>query len=177
MSIEFKQIASANKRIGRMDIRGKKYATVAARVIAFREMCPSGAITTEIAYNNDDLIIIKATVCDEEGHVLATGHAYEREDSSQINRTSFVENCETSAIGRALAMIGIGSEESIASAEEMANALSQQNLCSAKELQILERVCTANNQNAEDVFPSWPEVTKKEYGDVMARMAALRIKK
>jgi len=55
-----------------------------------------------------------------------TGFAHEDESKSQINRTSAIENCETSATGRALGLLGLGSESSIASAEEVQNAIHQQ---------------------------------------------------
>ena len=70
--------------------------------------------------------IIKSTVSDENGNILGVGHAYEKEGSSYINKTSFIENCETSAVGRALGMCGIGVDTSIASADEVANAIVQQ---------------------------------------------------
>ena len=69
---------------------------------------------------------MKATVKDETGRVIATGHAYEKEGSSFINKTSALENCETSAWGRALGNLGIGIDESMASAQEAANAMIQQ---------------------------------------------------
>ena len=56
----------------------------------------------------------------------ATGHAHEDRNSSSINKTSYIENCETSAIGRALGALGIGSDEFISSAEELNNALEAQ---------------------------------------------------
>ena len=58
--------------------------------------------------------------------MLATGLAFERQDASNLNKTSYIENCETSAIGRALGFIGLGSEKSIASAEEVSNAIATQ---------------------------------------------------
>ena len=58
--------------------------------------------------------------------VLATGTAYEKESSSFINKTSYIENCETSAVGRALGMCGFGIDVSVASAEEVENAILQQ---------------------------------------------------
>ena len=70
---------------------------------------------------------MKATISDENGVVLATGHAQEKESSSFINKTSFIENCETSVVGRALGMCGIGVDVSIASAEEVQNAINNQN--------------------------------------------------
>lgn len=139
MPITYEAIKSANERVGRIEIsrRDKKtgqvitkhYACVAERVQAFREICPMGSITTEISFRDTTdgktMCICKATVCDDCA-VLATGHAYEIEGSTQINSTSYLENAETSAIGRALAVLGLGSENSMASAEEMANALYQQ---------------------------------------------------
>lgn len=127
--ITYENIKDVNERVNRVELRkGKHYAMVAARVQAFRELIPNGCIETDIVRMQDDLCVVKATIRDSDGNVLATGHAYERESNGQINRTSFVENCETSAVGRALGMIGIGSEESMASAEEMVQALYQQGL-------------------------------------------------
>ena len=62
---------------------------------------------------------MKATAYDELGRILATGHALEKESASYINQTSYIENCETSAIGRCLGIIGIGLTDAVASAEEI----------------------------------------------------------
>jgi hypothetical protein len=72
------------------------------------------------------VVIIKATALDEEGRILGVGHAYEKENSSFINKTSYIENAETSAVGRCLGMVGIGIDVSVASYEEVANAMEQQ---------------------------------------------------
>ena len=69
---------------------------------------------------------MKSTCIDGEGNVLGVGHAYEKEDSSFINKTSYIENCETSAVGRALGMAGFGIDASICSAEELQNAVLNQ---------------------------------------------------
>jgi uncharacterized lipoprotein NlpE involved in copper resistance len=58
--------------------------------------------------------------------LLGTGHAYEKESSSFINKTSYIENCETSAVGRALGMAGFGIDTSVCSAEELTNAINNQ---------------------------------------------------
>ena len=58
--------------------------------------------------------------------LLGSGHAYEKEGSTFINRTSYIENCETSAVGRALGMCGFGIDTSIASSEEVQNAILNQ---------------------------------------------------
>lgn len=115
---------------GIVNIRGKEYKTVALRVQEFREKYPNYYLTTEIVKIDDDQCIIKAYVGlhKDDGTVqtFATGHAQEFRKASQINGTSYVENCETSAIGRALACLGIGGTE-FASANEVVNAIYQQN--------------------------------------------------
>jgi hypothetical protein len=78
--------------------------------------------------NENGVCVFKASVFDndEDTLLLGTGHAYEKESSSFINKTSYIENCETSAVGRALAMAGFGIDTSIASAEEVGNAINNQ---------------------------------------------------
>jgi len=120
-------IKSVNERIKKIEVKGKAYACVPARVQAFRELCPGGCIETDIISMADGVVTMKTTVKDENGVVLATGMAQEKESSSYINKTSYIENCETSAVGRALGMIGLGSDEQMASAEELANAINNQN--------------------------------------------------
>lgn len=107
-------------------IKGKDYVMVNERVKAFKELYPDHALVTELEHLADDMCVFKATVLDAEGNPKATGHAYEKEGSSQINKTSYIENCETSAVGRALGFMGIGIDTSICSAEELENAISQQ---------------------------------------------------
>ena len=78
---------------------------------------PNGAIETEIVSLENGVVTMRAIVKDEDGKIIATGFAYEKENSSFINKTSFIENCETSAVGRALGMCGFGIDTSIASYE------------------------------------------------------------
>ena len=107
-----------------IDIKGKQYVTVNERLIYFREKYPDHAITSEIVELTEERVVMKATI--QFGDVVyATGHAYEDKDSTFINKTSFIENCETSAWGRCLAAFGIGIEEGVASFEEVANAVAQ----------------------------------------------------
>lgn len=128
--MDWQSLVKANAAIRTTNIKGKEYAEVNQRVKAFRTLYPEGFVTTEILCREGGLCIIKATVghyADGKSVILATGTAYEKEGSSQINRTSYIENCETSAVGRALGMAGFGIDTSIASADEMNNALLQQN--------------------------------------------------
>ncbi len=126
----WKEIQTANESITGMDIKGKQYALVNERVIAFRSVFPLGTIETSVDYIQgevgDRFIGMTAKVYAENGLLLATGHAEERESFSYINRTSFIENCETSAIGRALGFCGYGIAQSIASKEEVENAINNQ---------------------------------------------------
>ena len=109
-----------------VNLKGKEYVMVNDRILAFKKLYPSWAIVTELVKLSDGMCVIKATILNEDGEEMATGHAYEKEGSSFINKTSYIENCETSAVGRALGLLGIGIETSIASAEEVANAIKQQ---------------------------------------------------
>jgi hypothetical protein len=124
--IKYLDLLVANETIKTTDIKGKDYAEVNERIKVFRMLCPNGAIETELLSNNDGMVIMKATIKDEKGNILGTGTAYERENSSFINKTSYIENCETSAVGRALGMLGIGIDTSVASYEEIANAIQNQ---------------------------------------------------
>ncbi len=109
-----------------IDIKGTEYITVNERVKEFRRLYPKGQILTQIMANADGQILFQAKIT-VDGVLLATGHAYEKEGSSFINKTSYIENCETSAIGRALGLVGIGIDTSLASADEVQNAVKQQN--------------------------------------------------
>lgn len=128
----FEELTKANETISTMGIDKKdkktgqivtkQYAEVNQRIKAFRILMPNGTIETEPVSIADGVAIFRATVRDEDGRILGTGTAYEKEGSTFINQTSYIENCETSAVGRALAMCGIGIDLSIASYEEVANA-------------------------------------------------------
>lgn len=110
----------ANERLVYMNIKGKDYAPVSERVRAFRCIYPNGAITTQIISQSETDVTIKASVYDERGSVIATGHATENKNASNINRNgAMLENAETSAVGRALGFLGIGTKNGIATAEEI----------------------------------------------------------
>ena len=119
-------LAQANEMLTKVDIKGKDYIPVSERIRAFRLIYPRGQIATEIIGLENGVCTMKASVFDDEGHLLGTGHAQEKESSSFINKTSYIENCETSCIGRALGSCGIGLENGFASFEEVANAKLQQ---------------------------------------------------
>lgn len=132
--ISYEDIKKANESIKTTEIKGKYYAEVNQRIKAFRMIYPEGCIKTEMLSNENGVCIFKASVysktfkngVDDFMSLLGTGTAYEKEDSSFINKTSYIENCETSAVGRALGMAGFGIDVSVASAEEVANAIANQ---------------------------------------------------
>lgn len=125
--MDYNTIVEANKLIKTTPIKDKNYAEVNQRVKAFRFLYPAGSITTELVSDDGEKCIFRATAADEEGKVLGTGTAFELKSGSFINKTSYIENCETSAVGRALAWVGLGVDVSIASYEEVGNAIENQN--------------------------------------------------
>ena len=109
-----------------VNIKGKEYVEVNERVKHFRKNYEGWRIITELVSNDNKVCVFKASVQDENGNTISTGYAYEKEDASFINKTSYIENCETSAVGRALGFLGIGIDTSIASSDEVANAVNNQ---------------------------------------------------
>lgn len=119
-------IAIANEQIKTTNIKGKSYSEVAQRIKAFRMNHPLGSIATNIESLENGVVVMSCEVRDENGELLGKAYAYEKEDSSFINQTSFIENCCTSATGRALGYAGYGIDVSVASYEEVANAIENQ---------------------------------------------------
>lgn len=144
--ITFDKIIEANKTIKPMAIERfdkksgknikKDYAEVNQRVKAFRMLYPDGFIMTDIISHENGIIVMqaKAGYYAENGDafILGTGTAFENQKNGMINGTSYIENCETSAIGRALGMCGLGIDMSIASYEEVNNAMAVQNAPEAR---------------------------------------------
>lgn len=114
-----------NKRLKRTNIKGRDYIEVNQRILAFWELYPTGRIITEKLSDDGKRcdFIAKVYVDDD---LVATGHSFEFQSAGMVNKTSYVENCETSAVGRALGMLGIGITESIASADEVQAAIEHQ---------------------------------------------------
>ena len=110
---------------GIVNIHGKQYKTVALRVAEFRASNPDWGIHTEVVNVDDQSVVMKAWITDPDNRVRGCGHGEEWRAASKINSTSALENAETSAIGRALAAIGLAGTE-YASADEVAGAIHQQ---------------------------------------------------
>jgi len=119
-------IEKYSKNSGTLEQKG--YETVAERVRKFRADCPierGWALLTEISFPDENTVQCIARVQDPSGKTLATGTAEEKREASYINKTSAVENCETSALGRALFAAGFGGGE-FCSADELMTALKAQ---------------------------------------------------
>ncbi len=112
-----------------INIKGNKYVTVNERLIYFRqqEQFKNWQIVESLVSIDTIEGIFKCTINDADGNIIVTAHTQEYRDSSYINKTSFVENGFTSALGRALGYLGIGIDTAIASEEEITNAKNNQN--------------------------------------------------
>lgn len=131
--VTYEDIKKANEKIKPITIKrkdketgkiiSKKYSEVNQRIMAFRMVYPNGTIETDVNFPNEGICICRATIRDENGDVLANGTACEVQSSSFINKMSYVENCETSAVGRALGMCGFGINNGVATADEIKNSI------------------------------------------------------
>ena len=133
-----------------INIKGKEYVTVNERLKEFRNSFKDYCLITEIVELGSDYATVKASVIDEKGTVRATGFAREVVAKSPINKFAFLENCETSAIGRALGNFGIGIDEAVCTADELLMKLSQ------------------------DEKPEKPEFEKEAAAEMRAKTTALK---
>lgn len=150
--ITFEDIKKANETILTTDIKGKQYSEVNQRIKAFRMVYPTGMIRTEMVSNENGVCIFRAYVYDEENKLLSTGTAYEKENSTFINKTSYIENCETSALGRALGIAGFGIDTSVASAEEVQNAINNQGDDKLELMNKMNKLEVETETNHEDML-------------------------
>ena len=131
-----------------VNIKGKEYVEVNERVKHFIKNYVGWSITTELLSDENGVCMFKATIRDENDRIMATGHAYEKESSSFINKNSYIENCETSAVGRALGFLGIGIDTSIASSDEVSNAIKNQSKARRVDFkQVREKLTDINDIN------------------------------
>lgn len=139
---------------GKLEDIGKPYAEVKERVSAFRKVFPDGTITTELVSNENGIVVFKATV-QAEGKTLATGHANEFVQTSGVNQYNAMENCETSAVGRALGFCGFGIKQSIASADEMAQVKKREDEAQSEELLTPEQLATLTQVGNKPEILKW----------------------
>ena len=113
----------ASNQKGVVDIKGKNYKLIVQRVNEFRQAHPEFGVETEVLHHDEVRVVAQVRIFDEQGRVRGSGVAEEFRGASRINQTSAMENCETSAFGRALASMGYGGDVAYASAEEVVNAM------------------------------------------------------
>ncbi len=173
--MKFEDLQHLNKSLKTTDVKGKPYVEVNQRINGFRELFPMGFIKTELIQMEKGTATILAKVgYYEEGNeiVLATGMAQESQSSSFINKTSYIENCETSAVGRALGMLGIGIDASIASVEEVENAIKGQEQFEDLIKQIKEKVEERRWPKMFEAYKvkGWDELTIEQAKDILRRV-------
>lgn len=148
-----------------INIKGKDYITVNERLKYFRseDTFNGWRINEEVIELNENEGVFKVTIFDSAGEPIAAAHAQEYRDNTYINKTSFVENGFTSALGRALGYLGIGIDTSIASGEEMQNAVSNQEKDNRQWLteQQLQKTLSGTADQAKKVLNAFK--MKKEY--------------
>lgn len=118
-------MSSKNLEDKAVNIKGKKYVLVSDRIIYFNETYPNGTIETAILSDiTADRVVVKAVVVPDVSNPdrFFVGHSQALWGEGYINKSAAIENCETSAVGRALAMLGIGVIDSIASVDEITKA-------------------------------------------------------
>lgn len=181
-------LLEANSLIHKIDFKGKAYGEVSERIKAFRYVYPEGTIETELISNDGEIgkrtCIFKAKVFNGNGYLLGTGTAYEQEGNSYINKTSYIENCETSAVGRALSMAGFSINTAIVSYEEISNADLQQELMQPvnevqiKTLQGLIKQCKEKKIAYESILQEYKvndlkDLTVQQYGECLLRFKSI----
>lgn len=130
MPTTYEDIKRVNATLPTMNIKGKEYVDVATRLHAFLKLYPEWSTDTTVEFYDPEkgIIITKTSVYDENGRLRASDIALEEQKSSMINRTSFAENSSTSSLGRAIGRLGIGTEKTICSADELTHALEAQDV-------------------------------------------------
>ena len=140
-------------------IHNNDYATVALRIGIFRRNLGTAAtIKSDIVFQDDKKVIVKAEVFIA-NKLVSTGLSEELRAASRINQTSALENAETSAVGRALAMLGLTNDK-IASAEEVSGAIVQQDQKLTAALTDLDKVSHVGS------YKSWLTSNQKLMQDV-----------
>ena len=112
------------KNIPTVDIKGKKYSTVNERLRHLLKYFPETRFNEEVLFHDNERVIVKTELYIGDT-IYSVGTAEEYRNSSFINKTSALENCASSSLGRCIAAFGLSGSE-YASAEELVNALNNQ---------------------------------------------------
>lgn len=156
--MEYAKIKQANDEITKTDIKGKEYSPVNERILAFKKVYEDGRIIPEILEKHEDSVLMQAKIYDDE-KLIAVGHAEEVKKGG-VNATSMLENCETSAVGRALGMAGFGVDKGIASEQEM-NKVENEKLAN-KKIEIYDKVYITETDAIKIVKVAINELIRKQ---------------
>ena len=148
-------IADLHKSHGVKQKGGKLYTQVVHRMEAFRRIHGTDfGLDTEILVNDGKRVVVKAIITDKESRIVGAGMAEEIRGQGMVNTTSALENAETSAIGRALASLGLAGGE----------------YASANELDAVERKTQAMREEPNNLVSPQPvapqPITKKDFDDL-----------
>lgn len=162
IKVSYSQIEKANNEIEKMKLGSKGYAPTNERIIAYRKVYPMGRIETTIEEIRDDYVRTRTVVTDEEDNIIASGTASETNTGkNMVNKTSMLENCETSSVGRALGFAGFGADTAIASAEDMAR-----NKERSKQYEIYTNMFIPDNDAKK--------IVKLSIGELMRKMGVVK---
>jgi hypothetical protein len=144
----------------------RTYETVASRLARFRADKPEWSIISELIACDDEVVRIRVSIGwvgdDGKIRVIASASAEEYRSDVGVNATSCLENCETSALGRALAFVGYGSPTSIASAEEIQGAKRKAAVIAEAKPGALILLQQASKKGAQELRRVWEDVLSKE---------------
>lgn len=163
-----KQEIKRTMKLKTISVKNKPYVEVNTRISAFWDLYPNGRISTEIVSVQNGVCIMRASIYTDkfDETPTTTGTAYEVEGSTNVNSTSFIENAETSCIGRALGIMGIGIDNSIASADEVTNAIAGQTKIDEIKVASLERAINNYSIDATDVDAILSKYGYKNLSDI-----------
>ena len=164
-----------------INIHGKKYVPVSERLKYFRENFKDYSLITDIIELTENRVVMKSIVKDKNGREIANGHAYEILTNHGVNKTSFIENCETSANGRALANLGIMIEDNICSADEVINAIQQENKkvekqkLSADKFKAMKEAIKKGDIKVVETRMAYYKLTKKQETELLRLINEVKI--
>lgn len=168
-----------------ISIKGKDYVQVNERIKAFRNNFKDYSLISEIVELSDNHCVMKASVIDPQGRLVATGYARETVSKSPINKFAFVENAETSAWGRALGNFGIGVDTAICSADELLQKLNAEEskkvelplddlqkgeIDSCRNKDELVKVCQRMSKDLGEDEPKYRKALVKAYNDKLKEL-------
>ena len=146
-------INELNKTHGVKQRGGKMYTQVVHRMEAFRRHHGTEyGVDTQILVDDGQRVVIKAIITNNDGHTVGSGKAEEIRGQGHVNTTSALENAETSAVGRALASLGLAGGE----------------YASANEMDAVSRKSDAITSNKAEPVPVVKKPLSKEEADFLA---------